>query len=280
MQRSAVIPMMLLLTLALTGCERVRARAELKQGNEYYAKEQYRAALKQFQKGLEMDPDATFAWRSVGLTALALYQPGNTTPENVGFAETAIDAFEKYLETNPESENREKVQDYLLTTYVNAKKYDEALAYIEQQQRSRPNDPQLLSYRVRILVQADRLDEAMRLAMQQTGEGKAESLYSIGVASWNKSYNDPSLNVEARTRVVDTGMTAMKTAIDTKRDYAQAMAFYNLLLREKAKLETDAMKRQEYMTEALEWARKAGELNKRQAAREAAEAKKQAQTES
>lgn len=280
MQRSAVIPMMLLLTLALTGCERVRARAELKQGNELYAKEQYRAALRQFQKGLEMDPDATFAWRSVGLTALALYQPGNTTPENVGFAKTAIDAFEKYLETNPEAENREKVQEYLLTTYVNAKQYDEALAYIEQQQRTRPTDPQLQSYRVKILVQANRLDEAMRLAQQQTGEGKAESLYSVGVASWDKAYNDPALNVEARAKVVDTGLAAMKTAIDTKPDYFEAMAYYNLLFREKAKLETDAMKRQEYMTQANDWAKKAVELRKRSLEREAEEAKKQAHTES
>lgn len=276
MQRSAVIPMMLLLTLALTGCERVRARAELKQGNELYAKEQYRAALRQFQKGLEMDPDATFAWRSVGLTALALYQPGNTTPENLGFAETAIEAFEKYLQTNPEAENREKVQDYLLTTYVNAKKFDEALAYIEQQQRARPNDPQLQSYRVKILVQANRLDEAMRLAQQQTGAGKAESLYSVGVASWDKAYNDPSLNVEARNKVVDTGLAAMKMAIDTKPDYFQAMSYYNLLFREKAKLETDAMKRQEYFTQANDWFKKATELSKRDAARQAEEAKKQA----
>ncbi len=280
MQRSAVIPMMLLLTLALTGCERVRARAELKQGNELYAKEQYRAALRQFQKGLEMDPDATFAWRSVGLTALALYQPGNTTPENAQFAETAIDAFEKYLETNPEAENSAKVQEYLLTTYVNAKQYDEALAYIEQQQRTRPNDPQLQSYRVKILVQANRLDEAMRLAQQQTGDGKAESLYSVGVASWDKAYNDPALNVEARAKVVDTGLAAMKTAIDTKPDYFEAMAYYNLLFREKAKLETDAMKRQEYMTQANDWAKKAVELRKKSLAREAAEAKKQAHTES
>src|SRR5689334_17370867 len=124
MRRTLMTLALLLLAVPLlTGCRKIQARSELKQGNSLYQSESYRAALKQFQRGLELDPDATFAWRSVGLTALALYRPGDESQENRQFAETATDAFEKYLKDYPEDQ---KVQDYLMSTYVNAKMYDKA----------------------------------------------------------------------------------------------------------------------------------------------------------
>ncbi|HVS00181.1 MAG TPA: tetratricopeptide repeat protein [Thermoanaerobaculia bacterium] len=278
MHRSAVVLMMVLLALpTLTGCNKVKARADLKQGNEYYAKEQYRAALKQFQQGLERDPGATFAWRSVGLTALALYRPGDAGAENAQFANTATSAFEKYLADYPEDD---KIREYLLTTYVNAKQYDKALVYLDQQARANPADPQVQSYKVKILIQAGRLDEAMRLAQRQTGPGKADSLAAIGMESWNKAYNDPALNAEARGQVVENGLTAIKSALDAKPEFFEAMVYYGLLLREKAKLETDAIKRQEYIDTAIEWQKKAQELRKKDMARQAEEAKQKAKTES
>src|SRR5262245_20441426 len=117
MQRTLILPLAALLLLPAMGCGKIAARADLKKGNSYYQQEQYSRALEAYQKGLESDPDATFAWRSVGLSALALYRPGDDSPKNVGYATTAIDAFEKYLADYPDDE---KVSDYLMTTYVNA----------------------------------------------------------------------------------------------------------------------------------------------------------------
>src|SRR5262245_5355883 len=115
MHRSTPILLALLLLTAplLTGCNKVQARVEMKKGNNLYQNENYREALDQFQKGLELDPGATFAWRSVGLTALALFKPGDESPQNKQYADTAIEAFQKYLEDYPDDE---KVRQYLLTT--------------------------------------------------------------------------------------------------------------------------------------------------------------------
>jgi tetratricopeptide (TPR) repeat protein len=272
MQRPLVAPVVLLLLLpALTGCNKVKARAELKQGNSQYANEQYKTALAQFQKGLELDPEATFAWRSVGLSALALYKPGDTSPQNTKYAETATDAFEKYLAEYPDDA---KVRDYLLSTYVNAKMYDKALGYLEEQGRAHPADPQYLGSRVRLLIEAGRFDDAAKLAQDYKGPNRYEILSSIGGSAWDKAYNDPTIDSATRAHMVDTGLAALEQALQLKPDYFQGMVYYNLLLREKAKLETDANRRMELLAKAEEYRQKAAVLGKKQQAAKASEESK------
>ena len=84
-----VLLALLLLTPLLGGCHKVRARVEMKKGNEYYLNESYRQALSQYQKGLELDPSATFAWRSSRISGMpacftsvkTVSQPVSTTGE-------------------------------------------------------------------------------------------------------------------------------------------------------------------------------------------------------
>jgi tetratricopeptide (TPR) repeat protein len=251
----------LLVLLPALGCGKVKARAELKKGNSLYQQESYTKALDQFKKGLELDPDATFAWRSVGLSALALYRPGDDTPQNVEYAETAINAFEKYLADYPDDV---KIQEYLMTTYVNAKRYDDALTFIDDQSKAKPEQAaKYRKYRVTILTQAGRLDQAFQATEQLQGDEKAESLYSIGVTAWDKSYRDPSLDFEEKTRVVDMGLSALKQALAVKPNYFEAMAYYSLLFREKAKVELDEAKKAEYTATADQWRKKAMDLQKK-----------------
>ena len=262
MQRTVLLPVAaLLVVLPALGCGKVQARVELKKGNSFYQQESYTKAIAQFKKGLELDPDATFAWRSLGLSALALYRPGDDSPQNVEYADTAINAFEKYLADYPDDE---KIEEYLMSTLVNAKKYDEALAFIDRRVKEKPEEaPKLQKYRVTILTQAGRLDQAFQLASNLPGKERAEALYSIGVSAWDKAYRDPSITYEERNSVVDMGLQALKQALDLKKDYFEAMAYYSLLFREKAKVETDANKRLEYTATADEWLKKAVELRKK-----------------
>jgi tetratricopeptide (TPR) repeat protein len=262
MQRLLILPVAALLILPALGCGKVRARADLKQGNSYYQQEKYSKALDAYQRGLELDPDATFAWRSVGLSALALYRPGDENPRNVEYATTAIDAFEKYLADYPDDE---KIPEYLMSTYVNAKKYDEALAFIDKRIQEKPEAAaNLRRAKVTILTQAGRLDKAFEMANQLQGQERAQALYSIGVSAWDKVFHDPgTLDYEGRGRLVDMGMDAIKKALDIKPDFAEAMVYYGLLYRQKASLETDPVKRLEDVQIAEEWLRKYNELRKK-----------------
>jgi tetratricopeptide (TPR) repeat protein len=268
MQKLLILPVAALLAVSATGCGKIEARAQLKKGNSYYQQEQYSKALKYYQDGLKLDPDATFAWRSVGLSALALYRPGDADPKNQGYATTAIDAFQKFLAENP---NDTKISDYLLATYVNAEKYDDALKYVDQQGQQHPElVPKLAQARFNILTKANRLDEALAEVPKLQPADRPAALYSIGTSAWQKVYQDKgTMKIEERTKLIDMGLATEKQAMDLKPDYSDAMFYYGLLFREKAKIEMDGAKRLEYEKAANEWATKGNDLRKKQAAQAA-----------
>jgi tetratricopeptide (TPR) repeat protein len=251
-----------MLAPVLGGCQKVRARAEMKKGNEMYHDEAYREALAQYQKGLKLDPSATFAWRSVGLSALALYRPGDSSKANREMGELATQAFEKYLEDYPDDE---KVRDYLISTYVNTKKYDQALAYLEKQSKANPEDANLQASQVRLLIESDRVPRAAEVARNMpSGQPKAEALYSVGVWTWDRSFHGSDIPLEERQRWVDLGLTSL--------------VYYNLLFREKAKMELDGAKRLEYMAKADQYVAKAKEVRKKQVEEEKKKAAEAAKT--
>jgi tetratricopeptide (TPR) repeat protein len=273
MHKSLVAPALLLLVLpALTGCNKIQARVELKQGNAEYQNESYKAALKQYKKGLELDPDATFAWRSAGLSALAVYRPGDNSPDNMQYADEAINAFEKYLADYPDDT---KIRDFLMGMYVDTKRYDKALAYADQQAAADPESAGAMqNYKIRVLLASGRYEQAWQAAQQHRGPNQAEILQSVAAGTWDKAYRDPSIDFETRVKMVDTGLQAVDQAVRIKPDYFEAMVYYGLLLREKAKVETDAAKRAELMVQAVEWSQKAQALRKAQAQKEKQEQKK------
>jgi tetratricopeptide (TPR) repeat protein len=268
MQRILILPVAALLVLPLAGCGKIQARAELKKGNSYYQQEQYTKALDYYKKGLDLDPDATFAWRSVGYSALALYRPGDNDPKNQQYATTAIDAFEKYLAENPDDS---KIEDYLMATYVNAEKYNEALAFIDRRIAERPAEAGKLGQaKVNILTKADRLDEAFKQVSTLQGEDKAKTLYAIGSTAWDRIYHDPGkLDSDGKTRMVNLGLDALKQALAIDPNYVDAMIYNGLLYREKAKIDTDGTQRLADETTAHEWTEKALAARKKAAAQQA-----------
>jgi tetratricopeptide (TPR) repeat protein len=269
-----LLALLVLTAPVLSGCNKVRARVELKKGNAFYSQESYAKALPQFQKGLELDPGATFAWRSVGLTALALYRPGDANEQNKEYERVAIDAFEKYLEDYP---NDAKVHEYLLTMYVNSKQYDKAMAYIDRQIQEKPEKQgELEAMKVSILTQTGQLEQAAQLAQKVSPEKRAEMLYSVGVSAWDKVRNDAALDNAGKEKMVDLGLNSIKQALDIRPEYFEAMVYYNLLYRQKADVTLDEAKKQEYIALANQWRDKAVELRKKSQAAAAAQAAKPA----
>lgn len=251
-------------TVVLTaGCHKFEARVQLKQGNVLYENESYKEALAQFQKGLEIDPAATFAWRSVGLSAMALHRPGVEGEENKAYADTAIDAFNKFLKTNAKAEDKAKVEEYLTTVLINDSRWDEALARLEKQAQAEAGNADLERAIVTTLLRAGRVEDAFQRA-SQASKPDPQLLYSVGVACWGMSYGDPTLDPVKRVQVVDMGLEATKMSLDLDPDFFDAMAYYNLLFREKAKLATTFEEADRYNKEADVWLKKALELREKE----------------
>ena len=77
------------------------------------------------------------------------------------------------------------------------------------------------------------------------------------------SYGDPTLDPRRRIQVVDMGLEATKQSIDLDPEFFDAMAYYNLLYREKAKLATTFEEAEQLNKEADIWLKKALELREK-----------------
>jgi tetratricopeptide (TPR) repeat protein len=256
----------------VVGCAKIQARAKFKEGNAFYQEEKYRAALESFEKGMELDPSARQVWRSVGLSALAVYRPGEPGDENAKMAEKAIEAFEKYLQSNP---NDAKVREYLLTTLINANKLERALTALREEERKNPSSPDTRQAIVSLLIKNDKFDQAMVEARKPVGTRPSPvALYTVGVAYWQKAYqankNPFLMDMPAREKAIEQGLQALQEAYKLAPDDVGTLAYINLLYREKAVIEPDPVKAQEWVAIADEWRNKAIELNKRKAAAAAA----------
>lgn len=245
---------------AFSGCyQQIQARKELKKGNEYYKQEAYKDALEQFKKGLELDPEATFAWRSLGLSAMALVKPGDTRPENMEYAKTAVDAFQKYMDAFPKDD---KVLDYLITTYLNAQMYNEAIEYIQNYRKLHPEAAKLLQPLVMLMVRAGKIEDAYQLALKDAPDNSV-IFYTIAFNAWAKSYYDPTMEKPARKKLVDLGLRSVIKSLELKPDFSE-MAYINLLYRERGKLETEVDKQNLWKAGADAWGKKAVKLRDEQ----------------
>ena len=232
----------------LGGCGKVQARMEFKQGNASYKTENYREAIKYYKRGLELDPAAKQVWRSVGLAAMAVYRPGDASPQNLGYAQEALEAFEKFSAAFPDDV---KVQDYILTILMSSERYDDALKRLRAKAAKNPNDKETSQAVVTVLIRAGKLDEAIAYVKSLGARAESVSHYTVGVACWDKAYRDPMLNPEQRGVIVDAGIEALRKSVSLTPDSFDSLVYLNLILREKAKLELDPVKQQELIAEAV-----------------------------
>lgn len=245
----------------LVGCSKMQARVEMRKGNDLYKKEDFKGALAQFQKGLELDPGATFVWRSVGLSAMALFRPDSDSPENKRYGEQAIEAFKKYLASYP---NDEKVKDYLLTSYMNAERYGDALAYLKAEQAKKPTDLKIDNAIVTVLLKQDKLQDAYDWARSHASKSDPTVYYSLGVTAWDKAYRGGISDPVQKNAMIDFGMKLLDEALRLNKDYADAMVYKGLLIRERVKMiPEDPVKQQELVAEAEALRKKAIELKKK-----------------
>lgn len=268
MRKAAVAPIAIAFAAVLlsSGCYKLQARIELNKGNTFFKNEKFKDALIEFQKGLQLDPSLTFAWRSVALTAMTLYHPGSDDPENKRYLQTALDAFKKYLTAYPQDQ---KAQDFLVGTYFSAGMYDDVLKYLQADLAKHPGDPRANRSIVQIYLRTQRIKEAYDWIENHIPNKDPEAYYLVGVYCWDKAYRDPTISMQVRGEFTELGLTAEAKALQLQPEYFEAMVYTNLLYREKAKQQLDDKTKQQYFDKAEEWRTKAMALREKQKKRPA-----------
>lgn len=220
----------LVLTLAIAGvallgtsCQQLQSRNQLNQGVQAFKSAQYPEAVEHFKRAVELQPDFAVARLYLATAYMQQYIPGANSPENVQMAQAAHDQFMKVLEQTP----KDKVAiASIASLYLNQQKWDDAQQWYEKLIAVDPNN--------------------------------AEAYYSIGFIAWSRWYpelgkakaalnmkpeegpiKDKKVKEELKAKylpIVDAGLAALDKSLAINPEYDDAMAYENLLVREKADL--------------------------------------------
>jgi tetratricopeptide (TPR) repeat protein len=269
-QRAASAAILVLAVLALPGCNKIKSKQEIKKGNDFLKASQYQSALSAYQEALRLDPGEEKLHKHIGIAYMGMYQPGSKHPKDLEFAQKAIDNLKQYVAAYPEDT---KVLEYLVSMYLNTERFDDAIDFYQNELLKRnPKDSKAMQSLAMLYFKKGDFDNGVKwLKERLTVEGdNPEVYYLIGVQAWDRSYNFPDVDPVLRAKIVDDGMAALNKAVEMKPDYFEAISYINLLYREKAKLETDPVKKQEYTDLANKYLQQA--LALRKAAQEKAKA--------
>jgi len=225
--------------VGLGGCDALKERMLLKRGNELYTAQRYEEAVQQYQKMLQIDPNN---WDGNYLTAvcyLALYHPGSEHPKDKEYAEKGIAAFEKTLTLQPPSqEAHDKTEKYYLSFLDSTGDKDKAIAYLEKQLGSRPNDLGLILQIATLYQKKGDFTKALEYFEKRASMDpkNKEAWYTLGVNCWARSYHGgATVSQQEREEVVEKGIEALNKSLAIDPNYFEALSYINLLYREKAK---------------------------------------------
>jgi tetratricopeptide (TPR) repeat protein len=247
----------------------------LKEGNTLYTAQKYEDAILRYDKILELDPTNWDANYLKAVSYLALYHPGSEHPKDKEYAEKGIAAFEKTLSLNPPSaEVKTKTERYYLSFLDSSGDNAKAIAYLEKQLESRPNDLALILQIATLYQKKGEYLKALDYFEKRANMDpqNKEAWYTLGVNCWARSYHGGSMvSQEEREQVVDRGIDAFNKALAIDGNYFDALSYINLIYREKAKALAAVGKNMEAgqaYAKADEYQKRAIEVRKTQVAKQ------------
>lgn len=244
-----------------TGCEKLKSRDHLNKGVAAFKASKFPDAVEHFKQAIELDPSSTNARTYLATAYMSQYIPGADSPENLQNAKLAHENFMKVLEQAP--------GDTIALASLASLHYSEA-------QGTPALDAKLA-----------KLDEARGWyeKLAQADPNNKEAFYSLGVISWAKWYprlmearaklgmkpEDPGPIKDTKVRaelkstygpMVEDGLQNLQRALEIDPKYDDAMAYMNLLIRERADLADTPEQYKKDIETADNWVQKALETKK------------------
>jgi len=259
------------LTLLGTGCNKLMSRDNLNKGVSAYKNAKYSDAVNYFQQAVQLDPENPNAGVYLATAYMMQWIPGAESPENLQFASKAKDEFGKVLQKDGNNE-------VALASMA-------SLAFNEA-------DPLPLDQKVTKLNEAAEWYTKLVTANPKNRDG----YYSLGAIAQKKFYpalmtarvngsmkpdepgplKDKKAKAELSAKYmasIDDGIKNLQKALDIDKESDDAMAYMNLLIRERADLADDKESYKKQVEEADSWLQKA--LDTKKAKLEKAEKKTQ-----
>jgi tetratricopeptide (TPR) repeat protein len=268
-RRSAAF-LLAVLSLGAAGCDKFKSKQLIREGNSYFKEQLYEDALKKYEAAQALDPNEVRLDKFVAMGYMALYNPGSTHPKDLDALNRSIEHFKKYLAAKPDDD---KAAKFLVTTYMNAQKYDEAIKYFKELVQTHPQDSQAVQTIAMLYAKQGDYENSIEWQKKRgtLEPNNAEVFYTMGVTAWDKSYNAPGADIspdkgltpEKRKEILDFGMAQLDKAIELNPDYFEALLYKNLLYRQYVRIESDPAKVAELNAKATELQQKALEMKKK-----------------
>ena len=257
-------------TLALfssAGCNKLRARDQLNKGVEAYKNSHYEQAIDHFQQSVELDPGLINARMYLATAYVSQYIPGVDSPDNLRTAQQAIDEYQKVIDANPARDQKVNSAKGIAYLYLNMKRFDDAKKNYRMASDLDPNDPEPY-YSVGVIdwtaCYAPRMEERAKLGLKPDEHLNPKNKDQNRVCAELKAKNSPA---------IQEGIDTLKKAIELRPDYDDAMAYLNLMYREKADVECDDLDaRTQDLKTADSWVDQAMQAKQARAAKEAQKA--------
>ena len=211
---------------------KMRARDQLNKGVTAYKDNHYEQAIDHFQSAAQLDPTLINAHMYLATAYVSQYIPGVDSPANLRTAQQAIDEYQKVLH-NPSAAQDQKVNSAkgIAYLYLNQKKWDDAKKYYRMASDMDPYDPEPY-YSVGVIDWTAcyqlRMEERAKLGLRPEENLNPKNKDQKKVCDELKVKNTPA---------IQEGVGNLNKAIQLRPDYDDAMAYMNLMYRERADVE-------------------------------------------
>jgi tetratricopeptide (TPR) repeat protein len=230
------------------GCSKLRARDQLNKGVTSYKNAKYEEAIDHFQQAVALDPSLINAKMYLATAFAQQYIPGVEDPDNLKMADQAIEQYKRVLDMNAARDQKVNSAKGIAYLYLNMKKFDDAKKYYRMAADMDPNDPEPY-YSVGVIdwtaCYQPRMEERAKLGLKPDENLNPKNKEQKTACTELKDKNWPS---------IQEGIESLNKAIQLRPDYDDAMAYLNLMYREKADVECDDLAaRQEDLKTADHW---------------------------
>ncbi len=272
---AGTVPLVAALLLCASGCSvvnNIRAKSELNDGARAYGAGHFSEAQDHFQKALEFNPEQKNAPFFVARSIHAQFKPGVETPENLGKATSAIEAYQKVLQQDP---NNEEAYKAVASLYGTLKEEDKQRDWIMQRANNEnlPADKRSDAFTYLASADATRSNTITELPANKPvvqKDGKTLVQY--------RKPQDPK-DFDKAMQSTTEGMEFVSKAISLDPGNETAWSAKTALLREMSKLaemQGDAAKKNDYSKQADEAQQETARLNKENQDKEDAKKKEEA----
>src|SRR5215472_6474211 len=217
----------LFILTALFAQESAEFRNWLNQGGEAFRNAQYAVAIQAFQRAIDLNPSSLIAHLYLATAYMQQYIPGAESNENSQVAARAQEAFSQVLALDPA--NKVALAS-VASLYLNQKKWDDAQQWYEKLIALDPNN-------------ADAHYSLGYIAYQKWYPAYGTARAEMGLKQDDPGpFKDKKVKEQLKAQwlpVITHGLDELDTTlkIDPERD--DAMAYKNLLIRERADLLDD-----------------------------------------